>query len=65
MSINHQVPRQDRRGVGRSPVKPHDGQKSVGTNKPTILDPTNGSTFSGQAGAGGAPGSSGPAITQD
>jgi hypothetical protein len=62
VSINHQIPRQDRRGKGRSPVMSHDGVHTVGTKKQTILDPTNGSTFSGQVGAGGAPGANGPAL---
>ena len=53
MSTQHSPPRQDRRGVGRSPVKKHQ-EHSVGTKQ--IDDPENGSTFSGIAGSGGAPG---------
>jgi len=40
----------------------HDGQHSVGTKKPTILDPQNGSPW-GEDGSGNAPGSNGPAMT--
>lgn len=55
-------PRQDRRGKGRAVVMPHAGQHSVGMRKPTILDPTNGNTFSGISGSGAAPGANSPAI---
>lgn len=34
MSINHKKPRQDRRGIGRAPIKKHNGQHSVGTKQP-------------------------------
>lgn len=64
MSINSQKsPKQDRRGYGRSVVKPHAGIHTVGT-RTTMEDPTNPDTFSGLApGAGNAPGSSGPPTT--
>jgi hypothetical protein len=65
MSQNHKpAPRQDRRGIGRSVVKPHAGQHSVGTKKPTILDEDNGDPF-GDDGSGSAPGANGPAETED
>lgn len=62
MSHKHNPPRQDRRGKGRNVVMPHDGQHSVGTKKPTILDPQNGSPW-GEDGSGNAPGASGPPTT--
>lgn len=62
MSHLHNPPRQDRRGKGRAPVMRHDGQHSVGTKKPTILDPQNGSPW-GEDGSGNAPGASGNPTT--
>jgi hypothetical protein len=57
MSTRNSPPKQRKR---KAVITSHDGQRSVGhnlhTRKPTIEDPTNGSTFSGQVGAGGAPG---------
>jgi hypothetical protein len=54
----------------RSPVTAHNNEASVGhgigsRSCKTILQKDNGSTFSGQVGAGGAPGANGPAITQE
>jgi hypothetical protein len=68
MSQYHKpAPRQDRRNVGRSPVRDHAGCDSVGTvkpaaNRPTILDPKNGSPW-GNNGGSSAPGANGPAMT--
>jgi hypothetical protein len=59
MSINHNPPRQDRRGLGRDPVRKHDGVHSVGTKRPVILDPRNGSPFDA-GNYGNAPGANGP-----
>jgi hypothetical protein len=63
MSIQHQIPRQDRRGKGRAPVmKAADCPHTVGTK--TILDKDNGDPF-GDDGSGSAPGANGPPTTGD
>ena len=50
MSINHKVPRQDRRNVKRSPVKKHQ-QHSVGTKQPNdFVNPTAPKSAATQAG---------------
>jgi hypothetical protein len=41
MSTKHKPPRQDRRNVGRAPVKRHVGKQSAGTDKPAPNDFTN------------------------
>ena len=69
MSMKHQIPRQDRRRVGRAPVRNHAGNPSVGTETPphnpaTILDPQNGRGVDVSGGMR-APGALGPAITRD
>lgn len=56
-------PMQDRRGIGRLPVRDHAGIPSVGTRKPPVInDPLNGRDFDGGEGpaAGSGPGSNGP-----
>jgi hypothetical protein len=60
MSIKHNPPRQSVHR-GRSVVAKHDGQHSVGTKRPAILDPTNGRDYDG--GSGSAPGANGPPTT--
>jgi hypothetical protein len=66
MSMRHGHPRQDRRGVGRSPVRDHADTPSVGTEKPkrvkTIIDPRNGAPF-GEGDYENAPGANGPPTT--
>jgi hypothetical protein len=62
MSTFHKpAPRQDRRGLARSPIRDHAGVKSV-HGKPNIDDPENGNPF-GDAGSGSAPGANGPPTT--
>lgn len=62
MSIFHDVPRQDRRGVGRSPVRDH---ASVASVHGKILDPENGCDIGDVGGGARAPGSSGSPTTED
>jgi hypothetical protein len=57
MTIRHSPPRQDRRGIGRAPVRKHD-KESVGTVKHDPSKPVkpNGSYIPGSS----APGAVGP-----
>lgn len=59
MSIKHNPPRQDRRKQGRAPVCSHAGVHTVGTRRPVILDPRNGSPFDA-GNYGNASGANGP-----
>jgi len=63
MSQNHKpAPRQDRRRIGRAPVRDHAGKSSVGTVSPkTVLDRENG-RGAGVSGGMRAPGANGPAV---
>jgi hypothetical protein len=70
MTRNHKskpAPRTSPAMDSRRPITHHDNEASVGhgvgsRSRKTILQKDNGSTFSGQVGAGGAPGAAGPAI---
>ena len=61
MSHKQNPPRQDRRTIGRSPVRDHAGKPSVGTRKPVINDPKNGRNYDG--GSAPAPGACGVPLT--
>ena len=66
MSVNHPIPRQDRRHVGRSVVRSHNSEASVGVSKSprdqvkAPNDPLNGQLGPGE---GSAPGSNGVPTT--
>jgi hypothetical protein len=65
MSHKHNPPRQDRRNIGRAPVRDHAGKPSVGhsvgSKKATINDPRNGAPYG--EGSGSMPGASAPGAT--